>query len=77
MKNWTDYIFSIIIGILFFVILFLTVKEQINKKEFQQKLNFLCSPGVYIETISNSGSEFAVCLMKQNSKEFVVKEIVE
>ena len=51
--------------------------RQDEMNENQQKLNFICSPGVYVESFSNHDGKFIVCLMKRDSKEFEVREIVK
>lgn len=51
--------------------------RQDEMNENQQKLNFTCMPRVYVESFSNHDGKFAVCLMKQNSKEFEVREVVK
>lgn len=49
---------------------------QLEKERlYLQRVNFLCSPGVYIAEFSHLNSRYAICLLKQDSKEFVVKEI--
>lgn len=63
------------LSIIFFALF--SLKERENEKQFQQKLNFICSPGVAVRTMSNRDSDFVICLMKPNSKEFVVREIAK
>lgn len=49
--------------------------QQERLKNQQEKLNFLCSPGVYIETVSNNNIDYAICKMTPTSEELIGKKI--
>ena len=73
---------NIIIGVSFIcaiVLIFLFIKfayaRQDQMAENQQKLNFLCSPGVYITTVSSNNIDYAICKMTPTSEELIGKKI--
>lgn len=82
MKDWIkQYIWQFLFVILSFGLvvglnILITARREQMKNQ-QQKLNFACVPGVYIESFSNKNNDFAICLMEPDSKEFVVREIAK
>jgi len=49
--------------------------RQVQMKSQQEKLNFFCSPGVYITTVESDNDDFIICKMTPDSKELIGKKI--